>query len=496
MNDYYKHIPRGAKIPLNNPYAFSVSMPTVQDVIDYEEETLESKQVFKSAYPRIVFHPYIVEVINIAAADFKLSDQQLFLLPDMESAKRVACLSNTNPSFYNFHDYVIVSIDESSNDEISRYYSLMKHCGYMVFDREAEDLLNRLGYDTPAFSEKTEKDNPEKVILDILKEGYKSSDILLTNCGMNAIYAGFEVVRQRAEGKGRSLFIQYGWAYSDTIQIFKKCASEVVVIEDVSSIYKLEELLKSRGNEVAAIFLETVSNPLIEVPDIPGVYELSKKYDFPVLVDNTFATPWSVDINPYCDLIFESLTKFASGEGDLMAGTVIRPIGSRTDSDIMSEIENLTIPLYKRVKERLAYSITGYKDRVLKINRNAEYIFNYLKNKNYIKDIFSVSNPRFSQNWNKIKTCDESYCGVVSLVFKGELNDVYDNLDLPKGPSLGTEYPLVMPYTMLAHYFETKTEVGLENLNRVGLSTDLLRFSISVEDPELTINAIEKALNY
>lgn len=491
---YYRKIPLGDTIPLNNPYAFSVSMPTIQDVINYEEGTQDSLNRINSAYPRILFHPYIKQVLKIAKEELNLEGYKLFLLPDLTSAKRVAELSNTTPEYFTFHGYTISGFKLEDSD-IVKYYSLMKHCGYMIFDREARDLLHTLGFKTPEFKESTITDNSEKVILNVLADGYDSKDILLSNCGMNAIYAGFEAVKRDANKKGKKLFILYGWAYSDTIQIFKKCTDELLILSDVSSTKELEELLSKRGEDVAAIYLETVSNPLIEVPDLPKVYELSKKYDFPVLVDNTFPTPWNVDINPYCDLIFESLTKFASGQGDLMAGAVILPPDSKFKKEIISDIENFIIPLYRSVQDRLAYSIGGYKKRILKINDNTKIIFKYFDENEHIKEVFSIQNPSQQNNWNKIARSVESNCGVISVVFKDNVDEIYDNMTLPKGPSLGTEFPIVMCYTLLAHYKETKTKEGLKLLKELGMSPDLLRISIGVDDPNLIINVIENCIS-
>ncbi|MGL1890152.1 MAG: aminotransferase class I/II-fold pyridoxal phosphate-dependent enzyme [Spirochaetaceae bacterium] len=489
---YYEPIPLGESIPLNNPYAFSVSMPTIQDVIDYEEGTSESLNVIKSAYPRILFHPYIKKIIEIATDELNLTDYKLFLLPDLKSALCVSGLSDTTPEFLDFHEYTLAIFKLDKKDEIESYYNLMKHCGYMLFDREAEDLLNRLGVKTPEFKEDVVNTNSENIILDVLSDGYGSSNILLGNCGMNVIYAGFEAVKRLSDTKGRKLFILFGWAYSDTIQILKKCTDELVIISDVKSTSKLEDLLNKRGAEVAGIYLETVSNPLIEVPDLPKVYELSKEYNIPLLVDNTFATPWNVDINLYCDLIFESLTKFASGKGDLMAGAVILPTQSQLKPQIMNEIKNFISPLYIRTQNRLAHSIKGYKDRVLKINDNAKTIYNYLKTNDKIKDVFSVYNKSQLQNWNKIAKTPKSFCGVISVVFFGEIAKVYDNLLLPKGPSLGSEFPIIMSYTLLAHYNETKNDEGLKYLKELGMSPDLLRISIGIDDPSFIINTVKK----
>lgn len=490
---YYKHIPCGDTIPLNNPHAFSVSMPTIRDVIDYEEGSDSSKEKIKSAYPRIVIHPYIYEICKYAAKDLGIVSKNLFLIPTLSSAKIVANLSGTTPAFYHFKGYIIVSFPETGNHDAKKYFSFMKHCGYMIFSREAEDLLRVLGYNIEVYKEEIEADKPEEVIKDILKEGYGDSDIILANCGMNSIYIGFNEVKKVALRKGRNLFILFGWAYADTIEIFKKCTNEYIIIPDVCNIHELKLLLKERGSEVAAVYLESVSNPLIAVPDIPEISKLATKYGFYFLIDNTFATPWNVDISSYGDMIFESLTKFASGQGDLMAGATIIPADSKLDRKIIAHIKLGSIPLYIRDKKRLAHSIKGYKERIREITINSFEIEKALLSYPNIKKIYSVNSPDSIKNWKKISR-GKVTCGVISLLFYGNIEEHYDNISLPKGPSLGTEFPLLMAYTLLAHYDELKNSDGRRGLNKIGLHPDLMRLSIGTDDPELTLNSIKEHL--
>lgn len=493
MSSYYKPIPYGKTIPLNNPHAFSVSMPRIEDVINYGEDTKVNRDNIKTAYPRILTHPYIKEILSYIKKENSLDDRELFLLPSENSAKILSRISGLNPEIIKYKEYAVAVFPMENKDDIITYYSFMKHCGFMIFSREAEDLLKNFK-DIDTFKEDSFKGDSEEQIKSLLKEGYNSDDILISSCGMNAIYAGFEAARKLRKKSNKKLIIQYGWAYSDTLHILNKCTEELIVLEDVSSKKELEELLKNRGDEVAFLYMETVSNPLIQVPDIPGVYKLSKEYDFPILVDNTFATPWSVDISNYCDLVFESLTKYASGTGDIMAGALIKPKDSRFKDSILEEITKYLVPLYPRVQDRLALTIKDYKERVEKVNRNSKTVYEYLKNCDQVKDLFSVYNRDQKPYWDKISRSSDSNCGVISVVFEGDLKDIYNRLDLPKGPSLGSEFPIVMTYTLLAHYKDTKTEEGRDYLNRIGLSPNLLRISVGTDDPKLIINALEKAL--
>lgn len=87
---------------------------------------------------------------------------------------------------------------------------------------------------------------------------------------------------------------------------------------------------------------------------------------------------------------------------------------------------------------------------------------------------------------------DNSYTGLISVTFKKEFSEIYDNLNFAKGPSLGTEFTLLMPYTYLAHYDYIKSEEGLASLKRIGLPKDLLRISVGSEDIDSIIDEFKR----
>ena len=58
----FKHIECGQTLPIDNVHAVSVSMPKIQDVIDYENQTPEILEIIKSGYPRFILHPYLKQL--------------------------------------------------------------------------------------------------------------------------------------------------------------------------------------------------------------------------------------------------------------------------------------------------------------------------------------------------------------------------------------------------------------------------------------------------
>ncbi len=494
-SNYYKPIACGLPLPLDNPHAFSVSMPTYKDVIDYEEGTNDIFSRICSAYPRIVFHPSVMRATEAIRKELKIADDlHLFLLPSKSAAELVIQSSQTEPELFEYKNFAIATFDCEKSDDITAFYSFMKHCGYMIYSREAESILRSFDTTFKRFPEEVFDGNSEQEIKKILTSGYKNSrDIEITSSGMNAIYAGYEATKQLGMSKGRTLFIQLGWAYCDTIHIQNKLSDEFIHIASVDSMSELNELLNNRGNEVAGLLVETISNPLMQTPDIPELSRLAKKFDFPLLVDNTFATPWNCEISEYSDLIFESLTKFASGRGDIMAGTVILPESSTLPKSFMDEIRKFTVPLFNEEADRLAFTIGDYQDRVNKINDNTKRLVEFFTNHPMTEQLFHVFLPENEERYKKIANDAQAYGGVLSIVLKDDFEKIYDAIDLPKGPSLGCDFPLLMPYTLLAHYDMIKSSDGQKKLKEINLSPWLIRISVGEDDPQLIMDQFQNA---
>ena len=87
----FNHIPCGQTLPQNNIHAVSVSMPNLQDVIDYEEQIPEILEKIKSAYPRFVMHPYLKILASYIKKKYSIgSDYEVVLLSSQKAVKVVS----------------------------------------------------------------------------------------------------------------------------------------------------------------------------------------------------------------------------------------------------------------------------------------------------------------------------------------------------------------------------------------------------------------------
>ena len=112
----------------------------------------------------------------------------------------------------------------------------------------------------------------------------------------------------------------YGGTVLSLDQDFTRFGIDVHYV-DIKDLDAVEKALKEKKTNV--LYCETVTNPLLEVSDLPALAALAKKYGAISIVDSTFATPISCNPIEYgFDLVIHSVTKMLNGHSDLLGGTV------------------------------------------------------------------------------------------------------------------------------------------------------------------------------
>lgn len=138
--------------------------------------------------------------------------------------------------------------------------------------------------------------------------------------GMAAItYALFNA----AEGGGHILTTPF--LYGGTVDSFKKVYPNFNIhIDSSDSFANPDALEKDITEDTRALFVETISNPNAAVADIEALANLAHKHGIPLIVDNTFATPYLLNPIKYgADIVVYSATKALSGHGNTVAGIIV-----------------------------------------------------------------------------------------------------------------------------------------------------------------------------
>ncbi len=133
----------------------------------------------------------------------------------------------------------------------------------------------------------------------------------ITNACMALLRAGDEFVC------GNSLFMS---TYVLFANVFKKYGITAQLVESTD----LEALESAINDKTRFIYLETIGNPKLDVPDLARAAEIAHNHGLPLLVDNTLATPYLCrPLEMGADVVIHSTTKFLSGHGDATGGIVI-----------------------------------------------------------------------------------------------------------------------------------------------------------------------------
>ncbi|KAF5356949.1 hypothetical protein D9756_006371 [Leucocoprinus leucothites] len=328
-------------------------------------------------------------------------------------------------------------------------------------------------------------------------------DVYLYPGGMAAIWSAHKLLREtRPEGKS----VCFGFPYTDTLKILQKWGPGAHFFGSGldSDIDSLEDLLSSSSNNnndnntsatppILALFTEFPSNPLLRSANLPRLRQLADKYNFILVVDETIGNFVNVDVLPYADIVASSLTKVFSGASNVMGGSLVLNPNSKHYPLLKSHLSKTYIDTY--FYEDAIYLERNSRDfqhRISLIDKNTESICDYLRSRSVvggctdpdaaIKEVFY---PKYvtTENYNLCRTSNNTggsrggYGGLFSLTFTSPLasSTFFDNLPCQKGPSLGTNFTLACPYTVLAHYGEMEWAEGW------GVERGLVRVSVGLD---------------
>ena len=499
----FKHLPLGQRIP-PSPHAVSCSLPTLRDVRGYEEKAPETMQHLTSGYPRFVVSPFTRQLAtHLLAVTPALKGQTLWLTSSPRMAHALAAQLNSGPVTVNvFSNEGLYGVAHGASAEVSaRAKTFLQNVGGFISSREAEDHLVRLGLISAAEAETTFQGDAASEVRRVLHRafpGTSDADLLLATCGMNAVHAAFRASAELQASRGRTVWIQLGWLYLDTIAILKKFTrtpSDYVYVRDPLDREGIERLFTRHGHQIAGVIAELPTNPLIQTPDLAALAALCRTHGAHLLVDPSVASPFNLQILPHCDLVVASLTKYCGSEGDLTAGIIAVNPQSPDAAELRARAGTELEPVYPRDLARLAHQIGETDTVIARINETTARVATFLEQHPKVRDVFWALHPASRENYLKIARSPTAIGGMITFTVRGRMEPVYDRLRLPKGPSFGMKTTLICPFMYLAHYDLVTTPAGIAELAASKLDPDLLRLCCGTEPSDEIINALAEALD-
>lgn len=360
--------------------------------------------------------------------------------------------------------------------------ALIKGVNYPIylsstFTQDGLDDFNEFMY--------SRSNNPTRNNVEILAaelEGAKYG--LAMSSGMAATALAFSLINC-----GEKVLINnnvYGGTWDYVSKIFEEKGINYEIVDDFN---KLD--FDSIDNKVTTIFVETPSNPLLDVIDIKKLTEKAKEKGIKVIVDNTFMTSYlQKPLNLGADIVVYSATKYYAGHSDIIAGLVVL-----NDDDIYSKLK-LHQKVYGAILSPFeSFLLTrGIKTLHVRMDRhieNTNKIATYFEKSAAIDKVY-YTGLKSHKGYNIHKNQSKGSAAVLSV----EINENYDYkvfcnelkiFDL--AVSLGGVESLVCHPASMTHESYNK-----ELQAKIGVKENLLRFSIGIENIDDLIEDLEKAL--
>ena len=251
----FTHLPLGQRIPASL-HGVSASLPTMRDVIGYEEKNPEVTQHMTSGYPRFVVHPYAKRAGAHLLSTLGLTGHAIWLTASVRSAEQLR-LHLGEPATLLPPSAALTGVTFPEDAALSsRAKTLLQHLGAFLSSREAEDYLLRIGELDPAEAQDEKGFDgyaPANVKGNVARffGNAAASDVFLAPSGMNAIAAAFRVTADLQRPRGRTRWLQLGWLYLDTIAILQKFtdtpAQDYLYQSNVFDLGALEKILAEQG---------------------------------------------------------------------------------------------------------------------------------------------------------------------------------------------------------------------------------------------------------
>ncbi|WP_426361146.1 aminotransferase class I/II-fold pyridoxal phosphate-dependent enzyme [Mammaliicoccus sciuri] len=280
----------------------------------------------------------------------------------------------------------------------------------------------------------------------------------------------------------------YGGTYRALTKVFSRFGINFDFI-NTTDVSNIESSIK---DTTKMLFIETPSNPLLQVTDIKVASDIAKKHDMLTVVDNTFMTPYYQNpLDLGANIVLHSATKYLGGHSDVVSGLVVT--ANESLGERIGFIQNSTGGI---LGPQDSYLLTrGIKTlglRVEQINRNVKEVVALLnKHKNVVKTIHPLNEDHVNRDIHFEQA--SGYPGIISF----EVADVEKAKEVIKhtklftlAESLGAVESLISVPSLMTH-----ASIPAEIRHKEGIADGMIRLSIGIEDTEDLVEDLNQALN-
>lgn len=283
----------------------------------------------------------------------------------------------------------------------------------------------------------------------------------------------------------------YGCTHSFLSEIVCNYGIEVTFVDDVTDLNNFKDAIKENTK---LIYIESPSNPTLEINDIEGVSKIAKSINAKLIVDNTFMTPYFQNpLDLGADIALHSATKYINGHGDVVAGILV----GKSKEDIthirmttQKDIGGITSPfdawLMSRGLKTLGIRMKTQEENAIKI---AEFLESHPK----VTKVFYPGLKSHPQH-KLASTQARGYGAMIAFEVEGGIESgkkIMNNIEIfHLAVSLGTVDSLIEHPASMTH-----AVVPEEDRKKAKITDGLIRVSIGIENVDDLINALNKSLD-
>lgn len=314
-----------------------------------------------------------------------------------------------------------------------------------------------------------------------------AEDALVTSSGMAAISAALLTFLKSGDH-----FIAHNSLYGGTHDLINKDFPDLEISCDYIDGTNPSGWESALRPETKLIYVESISNPLLDVLDLKASTDFAHQHNLISLIDNTFATP--VNYRPIehgFDLSLHSATKYMNGHTDIVAGAVIG--SSELVTKVRHKLNHLGGSLDPNACFLMHRGLKTLGIRMERQNYNSFEIAKYLEKHPKIR-IVNHPGLKSSPSHSRAQKFLDGFGGMVSFEIDGGLemaNNLMKNLSLfINAPSLGGVESLATRPSQTSH-----SGMSLEERSAAGIKDELIRLSIGIEAAEDLIADLKQALD-
>ncbi|MEE8583988.1 MAG: aminotransferase class I/II-fold pyridoxal phosphate-dependent enzyme, partial [Acidobacteriota bacterium] len=319
-----------------------------------------------------------------------------------------------------------------------------------------------------------------------LAELENAEGALVTSSGMAAITTALLTVLSNGDH-----LLAHSSLYGGTHDFINEDLPSLGISSDYIHLENPQSWKDRLRSNTRAIYVETITNPLIQVADLEAVVEFARQHGLVTLIDNTFASP--INFRPAewgFDLSLHSCTKYLNGHTDIVAGAVIG------NGDWVNRIRRKLNHLGGTLDPHACFLLQrGMKTLALRMrhqNRSAQSIAEFLEGHPSVQQVNYpglASHPQHQRARRLLDGCS----GMISFELAGGVEEAecfIDALTLPvSAPSLGGVESLITRPALTSH-----SGMSAEQRSQAGVSDSLIRISVGIEAVEDLIEDFEQAL--